>query len=123
MKTFNLPFNVLLAALCTAALAHSAQANDAKSTTAATKISVNGMVCNFCAQGIEKRLTAMPQTKEVYIDLKQKIVVAQAKDGQPYDNAKLKSEIEDAGYEVVKIEPAKESFAAVREQLKQSAKK
>jgi copper chaperone CopZ len=114
-------------ATCVFAITHAAHATEPAMTdaskTGVTKISVNGMVCNFCVQGIEKRLTAMPQTKDVYIDLKQKIVVAQAKDGQAYDNAKLKSEIEDAGYEVVKIEPAKDSFAAVKAQLKQTAKK
>jgi copper chaperone CopZ len=100
----------------------STAAQNADAPTAVTKISVNGMVCTFCAQGIEKRLTAMPQTKEVYVDLKQKLVLAEAKSGQQFDSAKLKSEIEDAGYEVVKIEPAKETLAALKADLKAKSK-
>jgi mercuric ion binding protein len=41
------------------------------SSMAATsmKFTVNGMVCSFCAQGIEKSLAKMGATKEVFVDL------------------------------------------------------
>jgi copper chaperone CopZ len=97
-------------------------AQDKSKDSSVTKITVNGMVCTFCAQGIEKRLTEMPQTQEVYVDLKQKTVLAQAKSGQAFDNAKLKSEIEDAGYEVVKIEPSAKTIAAYKADAKVDAK-
>ena len=49
---------------------------------AATSIqaTVNGMVCAFCAQGIEKRISSMPATKAVYVDLKKKTVAVEAKE-------------------------------------------
>ena len=40
------------------------------------------MVCAFCAQGIEKRLSKLPAAKAVFVDLKQKVVAVEAKDGQ-----------------------------------------
>lgn len=76
------------------------------SATAAesVKATVNGMVCSFCAQGIEKTLMDMPQTKAVFIDLKKKVVAVEAKDGQKLDNKKITAQIKDAGYDVVKLE-------------------
>ncbi len=69
-----------------------------------TVLTVNGMVCAFCAQGIEKRLSKMPETQGVFVDLKKKIVAVQAKEGMTLDKKLLQSEIKDAGYDVTKIE-------------------
>lgn len=69
------------------------------------KAEVNGMVCAFCAQGIEKKLRAMPQTQDVYINLKQRIVSVQFKDGQAIAPDALRELVKDAGYEVVSIVP------------------
>lgn len=78
------------------------------------KATVNGMVCAFCAQGIEKRLQKMPATKAVFVDLKKKIVAVEAKDGQKLDGKAITAEITDAGYDVVKLEPVAGSVADVR---------
>jgi len=79
-----------------------------------TKLKVNGMVCAFCAQGIEKKLTAMPQTRAVYVNLGDRIVAVEAKDGQTIDVDKVRAEVKDAGYEVVKVETIQESVDAMR---------
>jgi copper chaperone CopZ len=68
------------------------------------KVTVNGMVCAFCAQGIEKTISKMPQTKAVYVNLDKRIVAVEPKDGQKLDMAKIKAGIVDAGYDVVKTE-------------------
>ena len=68
------------------------------------KATVNGMVCSFCAQGIEKTLLNMPQTKAVFVDLKKKIVAVEAKEGQKLDGKKIEAGIKDAGYDVIKLE-------------------
>ncbi len=78
------------------------------------KASVNGMVCAFCAQGIEKRLSALPATKAVYVDLKQKVVAVEAKDGQTLDAKVITAEIADAGYDVTKLETVEQSVAEIR---------
>ncbi len=82
------------------------------------KVTVNGMVCAFCAQGIEKRISKMDATKEVFVDLKKKTVAVEAKDGQTLDAKAISAEIVDAGYDVVKIEPVLQSVAEIRAELK-----
>ena len=78
------------------------------------KATVNGMVCSFCAQGIEKSLMNMPQTKAVFVDLKKKVVAVEAKDGQTLDGKKIAAEIKDAGYDVVKLETVALSVEAIK---------
>jgi periplasmic mercuric ion binding protein len=68
------------------------------------KANVNGMVCAFCAQGIEKKFHAMSQTKDVYVNLKQRLVAIELKDDQLISNEMVKNTIKDAGYEVTSIE-------------------
>ena len=35
------------------------------------------MVCAFCAQGIEKKIKAMPQTKDVLVNLDKRLVAVE----------------------------------------------
>jgi copper chaperone CopZ len=84
----------------------------------AVKLSVNGMVCAFCAQGIEARLKKLPETADLYINLKQKVVAVQAKPGQTLAVDKLKAEVVEAGYEVTRAEPMSQTVAQLREQMR-----
>ena len=84
------------------------------------KATVNGMVCAFCAQGIETTLSKMPATKSVFVDLKKKIVAIEAKDGQTLDNKAISAAIVDAGYDVVKLETVALSVADIKAQANQS---
>lgn len=85
------------------------------------KARVNGMVCAFCAQGIEKRLSKLPATQSVFVDLRQKIVAVEAKDGQTLDAKVIAAEIVDAGYDVVKIETVSQSVVDIQAETKASA--
>jgi copper chaperone CopZ len=78
------------------------------------KATVNGMVCAFCAQGIEKRLSKLPATQAVYVDLKKKIVAVEAKEGQTLDAKLITAEITDAGYDVTKLETVEQSVADIK---------
>jgi cation transport ATPase len=71
------------------------------------KASVNGMVCAFCATGIEKTFKAQPEVQTVNVDLQKKLVTIQTKEGQTLDEAKLKRLITNAGYSLVTISRAK----------------
>ena len=86
------------------------------------KVRVNGMVCAFCAQGIEKRLSKLPATQSVFVDLKQKIVAVEAKEGQTLDTKTISAEIVDAGYDVVNIETVSQSVADIQAETKAGAK-
>jgi copper chaperone CopZ len=82
------------------------------------KATVNGMVCAFCAQGIEKRLSGMPATKAVFVDLKKKIVAVEAKEGQTLDGKAISHEIKEAGYDVTRLETVAQSVAEIKAQMK-----
>jgi copper chaperone CopZ len=82
------------------------------------KATVNGMVCAFCAQGIEKTISRMDATKAVFVDLKRKVVAVEAKDGATLDQKAISAAIVDAGYDVVKMETSTLSV----DQIKASAK-
>ena len=103
------------------ALALLAIAGVAQATTT-TKLTVNGMVCAFCAQGIEKKIGAMPQTQAVYVNLGQKIVAVEAKAGQTLDAEQLRATVKDAGYEVTKVETVEQSLEQVRRGFKEQKK-
>jgi copper chaperone CopZ len=64
---------------------------------------VNGMVCGFCATGIEKTFKAQHEVKTVNVDLENKLVTIQTNEGQTIDDARLKKLIGNAGYSVVAI--------------------
>ena len=95
-----------------------AQAAAGAAQPSAVKLSINGMVCAFCAQGIESRLKKLPETADLYINLKQKVVAVQARPGQSLAVDKLKAEIVEAGYEVTSAEPMTETVAQLREQMR-----
>ena len=78
------------------------------------KATVNGMVCAFCAQGIEKRLGKLPAAQAVYVDLKNRVVAVEAKPGQTLDHKAITAEIVDAGYAVVSLEDLPKSVAEIR---------
>jgi mercuric ion binding protein len=86
--------------------------------TTSLKATVNGMVCAFCAQGIEKRLSKMPEAKAVLVDLKRRFVVVEPKEGMLLDEKLITAEIKDAGYDVVSIETLAKSVAEVRAETK-----
>ena len=72
--------------------------------TPSYKVTVNGMVCSFCAQGIEKKMKALSETKDVYVDLKKRLVVVEVKEGLTLSQDIIKKIIKDAAYEVKSIE-------------------
>lgn len=71
------------------------------------KVSVNGMVCAFCATGIEKTFKAQPEVKTINVDLEKKLVTIETKQDQTIDDAKVKRLIANAGYSLVGITRAK----------------
>ena len=68
------------------------------------RVTVNGMVCAFCAQGIKKQFSAVEGVERVDPDLEHRLVVIHAKAGATLPDEKIKSIIKDAGYDVVSIE-------------------
>jgi copper chaperone CopZ len=91
----------------------------ANSTAATIEMTVNGLVCAFCAQGIEKKLKRFPATAEVVVNLEHRLVAVALKDGQDIADADLRKALTDAGYSVKSISRSETPIADVRERLKQ----
>jgi copper chaperone CopZ len=82
----NLLILVILAGLSGSALAETI------STT------VNGMVCAFCATGIEKTFRKQPEVATVKVDLPKKLVTLTTKPGKTLSDAKIKEVVTYSGY-------------------------
>lgn len=78
------------------------------------KAEVNGMVCAFCAKGIEKKLKALPQGQDAFVDLKNRIVALELKDQQDVSLDEFKKIIQEAGYTVNKAEKVSQSVAEIK---------
>lgn len=90
-------------------------------TNASTiEMDVNGLVCAFCAQGIEKKLRAYPATSDVVVSLEERLVAVSTKDGQDIPDDELRRALTDAGYTVTGIRRPDESLDAVRARLKEA---
>ena len=117
MKTFTPSITIKSIAASVGIFLAMATFNTA-SAAESIKATVNGMVCSFCAQGIEKTLLKMPETKAVFVDLKKKVVAVEAKDGQTLDGKKIAFEIKEAGYDVVKLETVPQSVDDIKAAMK-----
>jgi copper chaperone CopZ len=84
------------------------------SFAATQKIEVLGMVCAYCAQGIEKSLKSLSEVNDVYINLEKFFVLVESKNDFGIDEKTLKTIIVDAGYTVQKIENLSETIKDVR---------
>ncbi|MCD2346926.1 heavy-metal-associated domain-containing protein [Clostridium guangxiense] len=69
----------------------------------AKKISIEGMSCQHCVMHTKEALESIGAS-DVKVDLKKKCAVI----GNDVADEKIKAAVEDAGYEVVKIEEASE---------------
>ena len=64
---------------------------------------VNGMVCAFCATGIEKTFRKQPEVATVHVDLEKKLVTVTTKPGKTLSDAKVKEIVTYSGYTMGKI--------------------
>lgn len=98
-----LTMGCLLASLGLSTVVASAPAWGGNSATR-IEIAINGMVCSFCAQGIESRLKTLPGAAAIHVDLKHRLVTLQITSGTVVSDDRLRTLIRDAGYDVRRIE-------------------
>jgi mercuric ion binding protein len=82
------------------------------------EMDVNGLVCGFCAQGIEKTLKGYPATEGVFVSLEHRLVAVHLKDGSEVDDAALRKALKDSGYTVVGIRRTERSLEEIRKEVK-----
>ena len=108
----------ILKTLLLAALLATTSAASAKTI----EMDVNGLVCAFCAQGIEKTLRGFPATADVFVSLEHRIVAIELAEGTDIDDATLRKAITDAGYAVVAVRRGDGTLQAIRERVAAGAR-
>lgn len=88
----------------------------------AIEMKVYGLVCGFCAQGIEKMLRENPATADVVVSLEKKLVAVTTKPGQDISDTELTKAITDAGYEVKGITRTRRTIEEIRGEALTAAK-
>jgi copper chaperone CopZ len=86
------------------------------------EMKVFGMVCGFCAQGVESKLRKIPQTVDVFVSLETQLVAVQTRDGTDISDDDLRNAIAAAGYDLKSIARSKRDFAELRTQSLQAKK-
>ncbi|MDF3022537.1 MAG: hypothetical protein K0Q92_3840 [Steroidobacteraceae bacterium] len=94
----------------------------ATASAATIEMKVHGLVCGFCAQGVEKMLRKNPATEGVLVSLEKEIVAVTTKPGTDITDAELTRAIADAGYSVKRITRTTRSLDEVRSEAQRSAK-
>lgn len=67
------------------------------------KVTVNGLVCDFCARALEKVFGKREEVSGIKVDLDHSLVTVAMKPGKTMDNDTLTRLITDSGYDVREI--------------------
>ncbi len=86
------------------------------------EMKVNGLVCAFCARGIEKTFRRNPATADIVVSLEDKLVAIETKEGSDISDLELRDTLKSAGYDVKAIERTQTPVKTIRERLKMSVK-
>ncbi|CAN6132883.1 CopZ Copper chaperone [Methylophilaceae bacterium] len=87
--------------------------NTAYATTS-IHANVKGMVCAFCAKGINKKLRELEATQDVWVDLKNHMVVVELKEQKTMTLEAFTKLIKDAGYDVDNVEYINKTLADIK---------
>lgn len=78
------------------------------------EMKVYGLVCGFCAQGIDKTLRKNPATADVLVSLEHQTVAVAIRAGQDIPDAELIKALVDSGYDVKAISRTQRSLDEIR---------
>lgn len=78
------------------------------------EMKVNGLVCAFCAQGIEKTLRKQVAAEDVFVSLKDGLVAVALKQDTEIPDEVLRGLLKEAGYTVVTIKRSDVSLTELR---------
>ncbi|HUS24905.1 MAG TPA: heavy-metal-associated domain-containing protein [Candidatus Binatia bacterium] len=75
---------------------------------------VDGMVCAYCMQGIEKKFRSLGATDDIYISLENGLVAVRLKPGQDISEREARTLLQDAGYSLRSVRRTDQPLAALR---------
>jgi copper chaperone CopZ len=84
------------------------------------ELTVNGLVCGFCAQGIEKTLRKNAATSDVFVSLEHRLVAVATKPNADIPDEVLRKALQDAGYDVKAISRTERSLDSLRKHIQAS---
>ena len=70
-------------------------------------VSVNGLVCDFCARSIEKMFEKKEAVSRISVDLENMLITIFLKNNQKLNDETIIEIIKDSGYDVTKVKRAK----------------
>ena len=70
-------------------------------------VSVNGLVCDFCARSIEKMFEKKEAVSRISVDLENMLITIFLRDNQKLNDETIIEIIKDSGYDVTKVKRAK----------------
>ncbi len=79
-------------------------ATDSLLSGVTVQLRVDGMVCPFCAYGLEKRLRDLPAIDSVLVRVSDGVVQIREKDGQRLTEEELRREVERAGFTLREVQ-------------------
>ena len=89
---------------------------------ATIEMKVHGMVCGFCAQGIEASLRKNPAVVDVVVSLETKLVVIETRGTEDIADSVLKKSIADAGYDLKSVTRTERALADYRADIGRAKK-
>lgn len=78
------------------------------------ELTVDGMVCGFCAQGIEERFRSLEATEEVYVSLERRLVAVSLKPRLEIGDDEARRVLTEAGYTLRSVKRTRRSLDQVR---------
>ena len=87
------------------------------------RLTLDGMVCNFCATNIDKTFLKRGEVAKVHVNLNAKTVLVALKEGKSLDDATIKAVVEEAGFDLRDTKRTDEDFDKAVAALKASKKK
>ena len=67
------------------------------------EVTIHGMTCSFCADGLQRNLIKLPDVQKVDVSLKQKKVRLETKPGTSPDVDNIKKAVIDAGFTPIDV--------------------
>lgn len=87
-------------------------------TEGSVRVTVNGVVCAFCVQGIERHFRQRDEVKGIFISLTHSVMLLELEPDKPMTDELIVDTTKRAGYEVVRIERIETPFEEERERLR-----
>jgi copper chaperone CopZ len=87
-------------------------------TAETIEMKVNGLVCAFCAQGIEKSFRKNPVVTDVVVSLEDRLVAVEVTPGKDIPDQELRNVLTDSGYDVKTITRTQTPVIDIRARLK-----